>query len=181
MNDTNADAPLKTDTDLIGRRQGRRTRDEDDARTDLTDDDRLEMFRQQLFTTALPQPPDLPGWHMCWLTTTNPNDSIHNRMRLGYEPVRPEEVPGLEYASLKTGEYAGMIGINEMLLFKLPMGLYQKYMQEAHHDAPLREEEKVESIADMIRDQGARDGVALYEGDGMAEMRQNRTRPFVYE
>jgi hypothetical protein len=69
---------------------------------EVSENERVEMFRQNLFQSSLPDLPDLPGWHMCWLTTTNSRDSIQMRIRLGYEPVKPEDVPGWEYASLKT-------------------------------------------------------------------------------
>lgn len=136
----------------------------------ISDNDRLRMFQNQLFNDALPDLPVIPGWHLCWLTTTNTRDSIHRRMQLGYEPVRPEEVPGMEYATQKTGEWAGMIGVNEMLAFKLPMSLYEMFMQEAHHDAPLREENKLAETAEIMREQAARAGAKLIEGDGMTDM-----------
>ena len=145
-------------------------------RRDVSDDDRLRMFQQQLFNDALPDLPDIPGYHVCWLTTTNPRDSIHRRMQLGYEPIKAEEVPGMEYATQKTGEWQGFLGVNEMLAFKLPMSLYQKFMQEAHHDAPAREEDKLAEVAEMMRDQAERAGATMYEGDGMTEMRQHTPR-----
>ena len=98
---------------------------------EVSESERVEMFRQNLFQSSLPDLPDLPGWHMCWLTTTNSRDSIQMRIRLGYEPVKPEDVPGWEYASLKTGDWQGFIGVNEMLAFKLPISLYEKFMMEA--------------------------------------------------
>jgi len=154
----------------------RRSRQSEDRavteRRDISDNDRLNMFRNQLFNDALPDLPQIPGWHLCWLTTTNTRDSIHRRMQLGYEPVRPEEVPGMEYATQKTGEWAGMIGVNEMLAFKLPMSLYEMFMQEAHHDAPNREEGKLADTADFIRNQAARDNVEVYEDEGYQELRQ---------
>ena len=152
----------------------RRNREADDRKVvenrAVSEDDRLEMFRQQLFNDALPDLPELPGYHTIWLTTTNPRDSIHRRIRLGYEPIKPEEIPGMEYASIKTGEWAGFVGVNEMLAFKLPMSLYQKFMQEAHHDAPLREENKLAETAEIMREQAARAGAKLIEGDGMTDM-----------
>ena len=54
----------------------------------ISDDERVEMFRQQFFNSALPDLPPVPGFHLCWLTTTNPRDSIPMRLRLGYEPVQ---------------------------------------------------------------------------------------------
>lgn len=160
------------DFDVVGRRE---TRGASDRRVtenrEISEDDRLEMFRNQLFNDALPDLPEIPGYHLCWLTTTNPRDPIHRRIQLGYEAVKPEEVPGMEYASVKTGEWTGFIGVNEMLAFKLPQSLYEKFMQEAHHNAPLREEDKLAEVADMMREQAARAGGSLIEGDGMQEMR----------
>ena len=147
---------------------------------EVTEDERVEMFRQQFFQSSLPDLPSIPGWHTCWLTTTNPRDPIHRRMQLGYEPVKPDEVPGMEYASLKTGEWAGFIGVNEMLAFKLPRSLYERFMQEAHHDAPLREEDKLAEVADLMRQQAERAGTTMYEGDGMQEMRDHQPRRGVF-
>lgn len=173
----NTDSRLKKDIDVVGERTSRRTSDRKVSENrELNDDDRLEMFRQQLFNDALPDLPDVPGYHMCWLTTQNPRDPIHRRMQLGYEPVKPEEVPGMEFASIKTGEWAGFIGVNEMLAFKLPLSLYEKFMQEAHHDAPLREEDKLAEVADMMRNEAERAGSSMYEGDGMSEMRDYNPR-----
>lgn len=144
----------------------------------ISDDERVEMFRQQFHQSSLPDLPKIPGWHLCWLTTTNPRDSIQTRIRLGYEPVKPEEVPGWEYATLKTGDWAGMIGVNEMLAFKLPISLYEKYMQEAHHDAPLREEEKLTDTQDFLEQQARASKSRIDMGDGNREIGAGREASF---
>ena len=144
----------------------------------LSDDERVEMFRQQFHQSSLPDLPKLEGWHTCWLTTTNSRDSIHMRMRLGYEPLKPEDVPGWDYVTIKTGDWGGFIGVNEMLAFKLPMSLYEKYMQEAHHDAPLREEEKLTDTADFMEQQARASKSRIDKGDGMTEFGQNRKAQF---
>ena len=143
---------------------------------EISDDDRLAMFRQQFFQAALPDLPKIPGYHVCWLTTTNPRDTINMRMRLGYEPVKPEDIPGWEATTVKSGEWQGLIGVNEMLAFKLPISLYERYMQEAHHDAPLRELEKLTDTAEFLQQQAENSGTYLVEGDGMQDMRQDRGR-----
>jgi hypothetical protein len=154
----------------------RRSRAMDDRtvteRRDVSDDDRLKMFQNQLFNDALPDLPEIPGYHVCWLTTTNPRDSIHRRMQLGYEPIKSADVPGMEYATLKTGDWEGFVAVNEMLAFKLPMSLYEKFMQEVHHDAPAREEGKLADTADFLREQAERDGGRLIEGDGLQDLRR---------
>ena len=74
-------------------------------RRDLSDEDRINMFREQLYNDALPDLPPIPGYKTIWLTTTNSRDPIARRMQLGYEFVTPADVPGFEYATLKTGDY----------------------------------------------------------------------------
>lgn len=147
----------------------------------LSEDERVEMFRQQFFQSALPDLPKIPGWHTCWLTTANPRDSIPTRIRLGYEPVKPEDVPGWEYATIKTGDWQGFIGVNEMLAFKLPINLYERYMQEAHHDAPLREEEKLTDTVKFMEQQATQQGGRLIQGDGMAAIGQRTAAQFELE
>ena len=107
------------------------------------------------------------------MTTTNPRDSIQARIRLGYEPIKPEEVPGWEYASIKTGDWQGFIGVNEMLAFKLPISLYKRYMQAVHFDAPNQEEERLLSATEGMREQAERAGSKLVEGDGMSAIRES--------
>jgi hypothetical protein len=145
---------------------------------EVTEDERVEMFRQQFFQSSLPDLPKIPGWHMCWLTTTNPRDSIQMRIRLGYEPVKPEDVPGWEYATLKSGDWAGLVGVNEMLAFKLPISLYERFMKEAHHDAPMREEEKLTDTAEFLEEQAKMSKSRLTVGEGNAEMGQKREALF---
>lgn len=178
------DKPLKQNlSDVVGA-DPRSSREAQDRlateNREVTDADRLEMFRQQLFNDALPDLPRIAGYHLCWLTTTNPRDPIHRRMQLGYEPLRPEDVPGMEYASLKTGEYAGMIGVNEMVAFKLPQSLYEAFMHEAHHRAPMQEEEKLNALVDNMRQQAEQAGAALIEGDGMEALRQPQPQRGVF-
>jgi hypothetical protein len=135
-----------------------------------TEDERLEMFRMQLYNDRLPNLPDIPGYHVCWLTTANTGDTIQSRSRMGCELIRAEDVPGMDLIIQKTGDYVGCVMVNEMIAAKLPMSLYLRYMQEAHHDAPLREEEKLEDTAQLMRDQAERSGGRLIESDAMQEI-----------
>jgi hypothetical protein len=141
---------------------------------ELSEDERVEMFRQSFHQSALPDLPKIPGWHLCWLTTTNPRDPIQSRIRLGYEPVKPEDIPGWEYATIKGGSFDGFIGVNEMLAFKIPESLYKRYMNEAHYEAPLREEQKLTDVAKFLKEQADRAGSRLDMGDGTAQLGQYR-------
>jgi hypothetical protein len=107
---------------------------------ELSDTDRREAYRKGLYQSHLPDLPPIHGFHVCWLTTMNPKDSIQARMRLGYQLIRTDEIPGFDFANVKTGEYAGYIGVNEMLAAKLPLSLYEDYMSISHYEQPLEEE-----------------------------------------
>jgi hypothetical protein len=147
----------------------------------LTDSKRLDMFRRQFFQSALPDLPKIRGYHVCWLTTTNPRDPIHARMRLGYTPIKPSEVPGYDSLKVTSGEHAGCIGVNEMVAFKLPIHLYKAYMREVHHDAPLAEERKLRAAIDLANESLAQQGLGkktrIIEEDGNAELGQARRPP----
>ena len=171
-------AKRKTDARLNSDQSGARTdrRMEDRSVTQnraLSDDERVAEFRQQFFQSALPDLPHIPGYHVCWLTTENPRDPIHSRIRLGYEPIRDSDIPGWEHSAIKTGEWEGCIGVNEMLAFKLPLELYEQYMHFNHHEAPLSEEEKLSAAIRAMEaemNQASKGAVELELEDGTAAL-----------
>lgn len=147
----------------------------------FSDSKRLDMFRRQFFQSALPDLPKIKGYHVCWLTTTNPRDPIHARMRLGYTPIKDSEIPGYSSMRITSGEHAGCIGVNEMIAFKLPLHLYKAYMREVHHDAPLEEERKLRAAVDLANESLAEQGLAkktrIIEEDGNVELGRSRKAP----
>ena len=167
---------------------GRQDRSSEDAgRTGadehlLSAQERRKMWSNEWTQEALPKLPSEAGWHFCWLSTTNSYDSIDKRMRLGYVPVKAEELPGYDQYRVKSGEHVGFISCNEMLLFKLPMEVYQDVMTHMHHDLPREEEEKIRvRVQDL---QGARDsnGRSLLdvEGEGIGAIDKQPSRTPVF-
>jgi hypothetical protein len=122
---------------------------------EMSDDDRLRLFQASFHQSVLPDIPSIPGYHICWLTASNPRDTIQMRARWGYVPITKDDVPGYDFVTVKTGDHAGCIMVNEMIAYKLPIELYQRYMQESHHDAPEREEQKLADTAASIREHAA--------------------------
>jgi hypothetical protein len=134
-----------------------------------TTSERRRMFRE--FTQeALPTPPANPAWHYCWLSTTNQYDPIYKRMRMGYQPVKADELPEFTHLRLKAGEYEGCVSINEMVLFKLPQEVYQELMAEYHYHMPLEEEERIKQNAAAPKGVVGKDSngrpLGMVEGDG---------------
>lgn len=110
---------------------------------ELSDSERVDMLRRSFFQSALPDLPKIPGYHNCWLTTQNPRDPVHGRLRLGYELILEDEVPGFEHLGIKDGPFKGAISVNEMIAAKLPMHLYESFMRSVHYEAPMQEEEAI--------------------------------------
>jgi len=144
---------------------------------ELSDSERREAYRKGLYQSHLPDLPPIPGHHVCWLTTTNPKDSIAGRMRLGYMLIKPSEVPGMEYANVKTGDYAGYVGINEMLAAKIPLDLFETYMSISHHEEPLAEEAAI--VAEVLKQAEATGGLIgkVKLEDGTAQLGKGPAAP----
>jgi hypothetical protein len=134
--------------------------------------ERKKMWSDEWTQRALPDVPKIPGWHLCWLSTTNSYDSIDRRIRLGYVPVKAEEVPGFENNRVKAGEHIGFVACNEMLLYKIPMDVYQEVMKHFHHDEPQEQASKIKVQADQVlggRDSNGRK-LAILEGEGISSL-----------
>lgn len=165
------DDRLKRD-DTVGGREQRSSADAertDKDGTAFSAPERRFNFRDEWTQNALPNPPDIPGYHLCWLSTTNNYDPIHKRMRMGYEPVKADEVEGFDVYKMKSGEFEGFVACNEMLLFKIRSEIYQEMMAYFHHEKP-REEEEMLKKSDVLNDANARPVISSPEEDGFKSL-----------
>jgi hypothetical protein len=148
----------------------------------ISKQERRKMWSDEWTQSALPKVPEIPGWHLCWLSTTNGYDSIDKRMRLGYVPVKADELPGFDNYRVKAGEDIGFIACNEMRLYKLPMEVYQEVMTQMHHEAPNEESDKVQVQVEQL--QGNRDSsgrsLGSVEGEGFGNLNRNVPTPVFY-
>ncbi len=110
----------------------------------MTDDELEALFLAEYEISGLANPPAIPGWHLCWLTTSSQFDTIQRRQRVGYIPVMKSEMPGYDPsmgASLE--KYEGMVTCNELVLHKIQNRRYQVMMNLFHHKTPLKSEEAI--------------------------------------
>lgn len=162
---------------------GRESRSsEDDERkhdgTILNEAERRRLLRDEFKQEALPQVPKIPGMHVCWLSTTNGQDPIPRRTRLGYVPVRYDEVPGLDATyRMRSGEFDGCVAVNEMVLFKVPLEMYQTIMNEYHHDQPLEAEEMIVNQIRANQEVDHQGRPLVHEEEGMSNLVQRARRP----
>lgn len=133
--------------------------------------ERRRAFRE-FEQAVLPPVPQIPGFHTCWLSTTNQYDPIHRRERIGYVRVKPEEVPGFDSMTVKSGEFSGSVSCNEMVLFKIAEEDYQDMMEYYHHERPIEESDRLsrsyETLAQQFEAAHKSGGKLTVEGDGMA-------------
>ena len=145
---------------------------------DIARRERLDAFRDKWANSALPDIPagTIPGFHLCWLSTTNTYDSIDKRIALGYEPVKAEEL-GNGFGTLgkmSSGKFEGCVSCNEMILFKLPEDIYQEVMKLLHLEDPL---EHQRNITAQVRGaaEGSKGGRSVLEG-GLLEMEKDTAK-----
>ena len=140
--------------------------------------ERAEAFRDKWQNSALPDIPGgtIPGFHLCWLSTTNNYDSIDKRMALGYEPVKAAELgKGFEaLGKMSSGKFEGCVSCNEMVLFKLPEEIYQEVMRMMHLEDPLEHQRNITASVRSTAQDG-KGGRSILEG-GVLEMEKEAAK-----
>ena len=148
---------------------------------DVSENDRLELFLSSQHQTVLPNLPVQPGYHLCWLTTNNPRDSIPHRLSLGYELLKRSECPGWTSFYEPIKGYEDAVAVNEMVAARIPISLYNRFMKAVGHDLPLQEEEKLRASAELMAERARRRNIRVQEGDGTADIVQRAEAPVFTE
>jgi hypothetical protein len=132
----------------------------------------FDEFRQE----ALPSPPPVPGFHLCWLSTTSSYDPIHKRERMGYTPVTQADVPGFVVHKTSSADgQDGLIRCNEMALYKIPMVRYMQIMKHFHHDRPRDDEASIrEQIERVAGEDGKGKSLLVDDEDGFKGLLADR-------
>lgn len=146
--------------------------------TILDMEERIALLRQEWKNDVLPYVPNDDKYHYCWLSTNNQTDPIYRRLRIGYELVKKEEMPHLNLNSTAvSSEFENIISINEMVLSRIPLILFNELMLINHHEKPLEEEKLLK--ANMVLDEEDSEGTALgrVEGEGIKNLAKRVARP----
>lgn len=146
----------------------------------MSAEERRRMLRTEGWLhEALPEPPPIPGYHLCWLSTTSQYDPIQKRLRLGYVLVHADELPSFRHLKMSSGDYDGCVMVNEMILSKIPQEIYQEIMTILHHENPRDEELSIrrrveEAVETTVDSEGKR---ILKMEEGMQELGKARPVP----
>jgi hypothetical protein len=175
-----ANTRIKRDLDdrLADRVQETKERIAAEDPNNKTKRERAEAFRDKWQNSALPDLPAgiIPGFHLCWLSTTNNYDSIDKRVALGYEPVKASELgKGFEgLGKMSSGKFEGCVSCNEMVLFKLPEEIYQEVMRMMHLEDPLDHQRNITAAVRNTAQEG-KGGRSVLEG-GVLEMEKEAAK-----
>ena len=138
-------------------------RENRDSNTRAKEERKLEWKNPRMLD--LPEPP--PGMKYRWVreSARGQDDSINvvRRMREGYEPLRPEElpdfiVPGVEYGALK-----GTVKVGDLVAMKIPTKIAKQ--RKAHYDA----------FADKMQAEVDRE-LMKHDSDDMPIIRERKSR-----
>lgn len=157
--------------------ESERTRDEE---RELSDEERIAAFRKRKFQSILPDPPRIPGYHCCWLSTENSADSISDRQQLGYELVTWAEVRGWGHANANTSAQEGeVVRVREMVLAKLAERYHGEYMHINHHERPAQNDESILSVIDDMKSR-SKGKTSITEEEGIEDIRSQmrKASPF---
>ena len=102
--------------------------------------DRTERSKETRETTSrrkpwappsrLEAPDPKPGYQHRWIRTSLRGDddsmNVHAKLREGWEPVRADEYPGTEFATIEDGKHAGVIGNGGLMLARIPKETVQE-------------------------------------------------------
>ena len=74
--------------------------------------------------SSLDAPPAPEGFRHRWIRAESmgfdDTKNMSGKIRSGWELVRADEYPGVDYPTLKEGKYAGVIGVGGLLLARIP-------------------------------------------------------------
>lgn len=156
------------------------TRTQEDG-TVLTMEQRKAILRDNMTSDILPKVVyGQPDMHYVWLSTTNQTDPIFQRLRMGYELVKAEEMPDMaSQYRLDSGEFAGCISVREMILAKIHVELYRELMLINHHERPLQEEERLKQqvVMHAADSEGTELGSLSEEDTGFKSIARRRPTP----
>lgn len=183
---------MKRDPSRSSSRSSRESADasRNDGGDTISMEEREEMLRDEYLQNALPNPPKKPGTHYFYASLNNQYTPVSWYLKLGYRPVRVDEMPGFADATrrIDNGEYAGCVGVNEMLLLKISEEGYQQIMRKIHHERAGEElgriRQSVDSVKDAVGEDKEGSQLVSEEGDGFKEIERRARgmkRPRIFQ
>ena len=90
---------------------------------------RVKEARKQVWTppSSLDAPPAPDGYHHRWIRAESmgfdDTKNMSGKLRSGYELVRADQYPDVDYPAINDGKYKGVIGVGGLLLARISLEL----------------------------------------------------------
>ena len=117
---------------------------------------RVKEARKQVWTppSSLDAPPAPDGYHHRWIRSEtmgfDDTKNMAGKLRSGYELVRADEYPEIDYPTINDGKYKGVIGVGGLLLARISTELVQS-RKEYFDNLTKQKDEAIEN--DLLKEQ----------------------------
>ena len=117
---------------------------------------RVKEVRKQVWTppSSLDAPPAPDGYHHRWIRAESmgfdDTKNMSGKLRSGYELVRADQYPDIDYPTINDGKYKGVIGVGGLLLARISIELV-KSREEYFNNLTKAKDEAIDN--DLLKEQ----------------------------
>ena len=117
---------------------------------------RVKEVRKQVWTppSSLDAPPAPDGYHHRWIRAESmgfdDTKNMSGKLRSGYELVRADQYPDVDYPTINDGKYKGVIGVGGLLLARISLELV-KSREEYFNNLTKAKDEAINN--DLMKEQ----------------------------
>ena len=130
----------------------------DKIRTSRASQTRVKTAKKTVWTppSSLDAPPAPDGYHHRWIRSEtmgfDDTKNMSGKLRSGYELVRADEYPEIDYPTINDGKYKGVIGVGGLVLARITEEL-AKSREEYFRQKTMDRNEALEN--DVLKEQTA--------------------------
>ena len=128
----------------------------DKIKTSRASQTRVKTAKKTVWTppSSLDAPPAPDGYHHRWIRAEtmvfDDTKNMSGKLRSGYELVRADEYPEIDYPTINDGKYKGVIGVGGLLLARISTELVQS-RKEYFDNLTKQKDEAIEN--DLLKEQ----------------------------
>ena len=128
----------------------------DKIKTSRASQTRAKTAKKTVWTppSSLDAPPAPDGYHHRWIRSEtmgfDDTKNMSGKLRSGYELVRADEYPEIDYPTINDGKYKGVIGVGGLLLARISTELVES-RKEYFNNLTKEKDEAIEN--DLLKEQ----------------------------
>jgi len=127
--------------------------------------EKTERRKSWVRPSDLDAPPAPPGYRHRWIRVqagaVDDSKNVAGKLREGYELVRSEEYPDFVTPSIQKGTYAGVIGVGDVMLARIPDEMAEE--RQAHYQQ--RASDQITAVDNDLMKANAHDTMRVVKPD----------------